>query len=351
MTAAGQDALATREEEVLACATSAWYEHFRSVTFRTEVLSLSEDFVQFLLKDGICLEDSGGDDNASDSSLDEAPTYGHSDGNCIRSGASSSGSSSAGGEKEVGFPELEAQISTAIRRLGGKVLPKLNWSAPKDATWLYGSLQCSTPHEIFTLLKASDFVVHDLCHSFDDCSTTRTRPEQFMLVLRRWHDMNEAGEFRCFVADGVLLGISQRQIAGLFEHLGQQDEADALQREIRRFFEQHISGAFALQRFAFDVYVGAAPKRRVRLVDFSPWAPSTDACLFDWPELMDLATAAAQKTAGVPEFRVVREETERRGKAERYSQMPLELARLGAGEGVEDFLKKADEFLKQKGAQ
>ena len=29
------------------------------------------------------------------------------------------------------FPELEAAIDAAIARLGGSVLPKLNWSAPK----------------------------------------------------------------------------------------------------------------------------------------------------------------------------------------------------------------------------
>lgn len=345
-----------REEEILACATGAWYERFRSITFKTEIIPLPEEFVRFLLTDGICLapdqQQQQQDDRRydSDSSLEDAPAGGP-DGRRGGSGASSSGSSSAEEEEEASFPELEARVATAIRHLGGKVLPKLNWSAPKDTTWLYGSLRGSTPREIFTLLKASDFVSHDLCHSFDQCSSARTRPDEFTLVLRRWHTVHEAGEFRCFVADGSLLAISQRQTAGLFEHLAQQEEVEVLQNDIRGFFEQHLRGGFSLQRYAFDVYVGAAPQRRVRLVDFSPWGSTTDACLFDWPELVELAASAAvQEAPAAPEFRVVREEADRRGKAERYSQIPLELARLGAGEGeaVEDFLRKADQLLKQR---
>jgi len=356
-------AAAPCEDEVSACAFGAWYEQFRSITYKSEVISLPEEFVRFLLSDGICLatgQDPGGHD--SDSSLaDEPPPRSRGAGGGRGHGGTQdeeASSSSDEEEEQASFPELELQVAAAIRRLGGKVLPKLNWSAPKDATWLYGSLQCEKPSEIFTMLKASDFVAHDLCHAFDDCGSnaTRTRPEAFTLVLRRWHELFEAGEFRCFAAAGSLVGISQRQTLGLYEHLGQQGEVDILQREIRGFFDQHIRGSFPLQRYAFDVHVGAAPQRRMRLVDFSPWSQSTDACLFDWPDLADLADAAAvaagslEPTVLSPEFRVVREEADKRAKADRYSQIPLELARLGAGEGVDDFLKKADDFLKQKGS-
>jgi hypothetical protein len=35
------------------------------------------------------------------------------------------------GEPLPSFPEVEAAIGAAIERLGGAVIPKLNWSAPK----------------------------------------------------------------------------------------------------------------------------------------------------------------------------------------------------------------------------
>lgn len=38
-----------------------------------------------------------------------------------------------------------------------------------------------------------------------------------------------------------------------------------------------------------DVYVDIPPRRRVWLVDFSPWGASTAPCLFEWSELATLA--------------------------------------------------------------
>ena len=35
------------------------------------------------------------------------------------------------GEALPSFPEVEAAVNAAIERLGGAVIPKLNWSAPK----------------------------------------------------------------------------------------------------------------------------------------------------------------------------------------------------------------------------
>ena len=48
------------------------------------------------------------------------------------------------------FPELFAQIDAAIAALGGRVLPKLNWSAPLDTAWLTttGSIACTNADEV-----------------------------------------------------------------------------------------------------------------------------------------------------------------------------------------------------------
>ncbi|CAI5501523.1 unnamed protein product [Closterium sp. Naga37s-1] len=69
------------------------------------------------------------------------------------------------------FPALEAAVDAAIARLGGFVLPKLNWSCPKDVGWLSatGTPKCSNAQEVFLLLKASDSLTYDLCHAFDSC--------------------------------------------------------------------------------------------------------------------------------------------------------------------------------------
>ncbi len=63
----------------------------------------------------------------------------------------------------LSFPALEAALGEAIAALGGAVVPKLNWSVPRDATWVNGgSLKCETVGDVLLLLKSSDFVLHDL---------------------------------------------------------------------------------------------------------------------------------------------------------------------------------------------
>lgn len=62
------------------------------------------------------------------------------------------------------FPEFTNQIQNSIKSLGGEVFCKLNWSAPRDATWisLGNSLKCTTPSQVYLLMKSSEFVQHDL---------------------------------------------------------------------------------------------------------------------------------------------------------------------------------------------
>lgn len=88
-----------------------------------------------------------------------------------------------GGEEEVDadaaaaaaakfdFSDLNARVTKAIDKLGGEVMPKLNWSSPQDAAWLNGgTMRCSTAGDVYLLLKSSDFVSHDLNYPFDGCT-------------------------------------------------------------------------------------------------------------------------------------------------------------------------------------
>ena len=51
------------------------------------------------------------------------------------------------------FPEFHRVLTDAISDLGGSVFPKLNWSSPKDATWMgfANSLRCTTPSQVNTV--------------------------------------------------------------------------------------------------------------------------------------------------------------------------------------------------------
>ena len=67
-----------------------------------------------------------------------------------REGDSDSDTPSSASAPPPGLVEFSLSVDAAISRLGGKALPKLDWSAPLDAAWLRpgGSLDCSNADEV-----------------------------------------------------------------------------------------------------------------------------------------------------------------------------------------------------------
>lgn len=319
-----------REEDILACQLPVWYEKFRPLTFKTRIIKLSDEAVRYFESDGICV---GSPSNASS-----------------HSGFSGGGDGGADGsdwdECEDVLPpkELEAEIEQAIEALKGEVFPKLNWSAPKDCRWMSpgGTLQCHRPDEVFMFLKSSDFVAHDMRNAFDLVpSASRTRPDDFYVCLRRFHQLNPASEFRVFVREGKLAAISQRDAATFYPFMAEfRSEAEA---KIRSFFDEHIAGQFPLDSYVFDVYIDVPPRRKVWLIDFSPVGPSTEALLFDWEE-------KPLKDDGPFEFRIVEDEQGKLPQLERFHAVPKDLAELSGKSGKElaEMMEKAEANLKKQ---
>ena len=190
----------------------------------------------------------------------------------------------------VRFAEVEKAVSAAISRLGGAVLPKLNWSAPKDAVWVTfsGTLRCSNYEEVVLLLKSSDAVAHDLQHAYAQCcdltadQAPHTPPQ---LVLKKWcaregrlgaacvslnsrasslrrMDLKPAGEFRLFVRDTELVGACQRHTSDHFPFLADSARLTALC--LKAFHEDTVADVFPHPNCA------RAPRA-------ASWAPSADA--------------------------------------------------------------------------
>jgi hypothetical protein len=269
---------------ILACSVPSWYPKFRSFAPKSRLISLSQPFIDYLRADGIFLppehkppnnpDDSGYDDNISSTSWDDDEAEDPSD----------------------QWSEIHAQIQSTIRELGGKVYPKLNWSAPKDATWMKSGgndMECRSANDIYLLLKSSDFVTHDLEHAFDDCVDDEGAPLErenwpdfkYHLVLRKSFNINPALEFRCFVRHRRLIGISQREMnyfAFLFEL------RNTFRDLIEDFVEDNILPGLDEEHFVVDVYI-PPPHERVWLIDVNPWAVRTDPLLFSWLELLTMS--------------------------------------------------------------
>jgi hypothetical protein len=98
---------------------------------------------------------------------------------------------------------------------------------------------------VFLLLKSSDFIVHDLAHSYDHCSDKHEiyqNEMEYELVLRKWYDLAPSMEFRCFVRNRNLVGICQRDYTNYYEFLG--SIVDEIEKAIVEFYDANVKESF-----------------------------------------------------------------------------------------------------------
>ncbi|KAH6715147.1 D123-domain-containing protein [Leptodontidium sp. MPI-SDFR-AT-0119] len=261
---------------ILHCSYDFWHPKYRTSALKSRIIPLSPAFLSYLREDGIVLPS-------------ETPTFPPP--STYNNNSTSDGwDSDPTPDPSLAFSSIHQQIFSTIDELGGLVAPKLNWSAPKDATWISmkkNSMECATPNDIYLLLKSSDFITHDLEHAFDDCAEDGTMKQEdipYVLVLRKWFKVNPSCEFRCFVKDRRIIGICQRDL-NHFDFLFPMRER--LRDTILAYFDKTLKDTFPDSSFVFDVYL-PEPYDKVRLVDINPWAPRTDPLLFSWLELLTM---------------------------------------------------------------
>ncbi|KAK4920207.1 hypothetical protein LTR66_016743 [Elasticomyces elasticus] len=266
-------------QHILNCSVHSWYPGLsKGRTPRTRLIPLTQPFINYLKAAGIILPP-------------DTPTNQNDSGY-------SDGEDDEDDDPSVAWAGVHSQIQDTMRELDGTVLPKLNWSAPKDATWILPSndMKCKSANDIYLLLKSSDFVTHDLEQAFDGCVDSAEIP--YHLVLRKYFNLNPSTEFRCFVRNRRVIGISQREM-NHFEHLV------PLRDEYRDLILESVLD-FPDPDFVFDVYI-APPKsgvRKVWIIDINPWAPRTDPLLFSWLELLTMDEPEDEEEF-VPEIRLV----------------------------------------------
>jgi D123 len=239
-------------QDVIACQFSSWYPTFsnlpvqynrrKNVTIKSIIISpLPDTFRDYLLSDQLILpsntrtssallEAHQVNNNSSADTTDLDPWSSDDEDVCNgQSKGAGSDDESVSVPHQFSFPLLNEQIDNAIKSFSNQAcIPKLNWSAPKDALWVNGgtSMECRFAGDVYLLLKASDFCSFDVQHAMQDVIDTDPiydeiqldRPLQsstkqslqLELVLRKWCNLYPSQEFRCFVVHQHLIGISQR---------------------------------------------------------------------------------------------------------------------------------------------
>ncbi|KAL8898853.1 MAG: hypothetical protein Q9192_001865 [Flavoplaca navasiana] len=284
---------------ILHCSYHSWHPKYRSVTPKARLIPLTAPFLTYLRSDGIILPPDEDDPNIDFSSTDT--DSGIFSSTSTPTGSDSDSDTEPNPDPSTQWPELHQKIKATITELGGNVVPKLNWSAPKDATFMNAtnSMECQTANDIYCLLKSSDFITHDLEQVFDDCeppSPSSSQPPNedntpYHLILRKTIPaLVPSLEFRCFVRSRTLLCMCQRDL-NFYEFLP--GLVPTLRPLIQKFFDERLKDTFEDENFVFDVYV-PPPHKKVWLMDVNPWAPRTDPLIFSWLEILEMVGPGAR---------------------------------------------------------
>lgn len=145
---------------------------------------------------------------------------------------------------------------------------KTNWHSPKDAFWITAgqTMCCKDITDVYQLLKASGICKEDLGCQYDvpilkesvilnadsstddDSSDSSTDQKSAVnsnfLILKKWRDIHPGTEFRCFVRNKKLIGISPRDWPQFHEYIGGQRVN--IVNDIVSMFKEHVKPKFPL---------------------------------------------------------------------------------------------------------
>lgn len=268
---------------------------------------------------------------------DEEDDQDDADGDDDDDASSSSSNSSAPPLQARDFSPLDEHIRTIIEKYDGQVFPKMDWSAPQDAAWILPgqTLRCTTPADVYLLLKSSNFVAKDVEQATEASSSTPSQPRLNLILKRHFSSLQPAHEFRCFVRSGHFVAACQRDATTYYDFLQREEVKLDVRRKLRDFWIEHLrprSSAESergeedggsrggkldprLHDYVFDVYL-TRDREKVFLVDVNAYLPRTDALLWEWEELEAKATRAWRRRHGAAPYRAEEEQEEDEQEAE-----------------------------------
>ncbi|KAK7694590.1 hypothetical protein QCA50_001776 [Cerrena zonata] len=322
---------------ILAFQFSSWYPHFSSHSIKSTIIRpLSEEFREYLDSEGVFIPE-GAEDLPVESSLSDQEDEDEDEDEI--------------GRKKYAFPELDAQIREAVSKYGA-VFPKLNFSSPRDAAWMLPAsspLKCTSPADVYTLLKSSDFISHDtdLASVFDgveqedNSSEPQLPPYELELVLRKWYPVDHSRELRCFVRREQLIAISQRD-PNYYEFWNEPGTKDRVLDAVTNFWEHNIKGRWPESdgNYVFD-FLLTRSLTSGHILDFNPYAPRTDPLLFTYEELFSLAqdfTPNSRATFLVIDSRSHPAAT-RNAPTHQHNMVPIEALSMSSGVSLEEFAR------------
>lgn len=173
---------------------------------------------------------------------------------------------------------IASRMQTALDRVNGNAFIRLGSCSPKDS--LFKPHPCGTVPDIFDMLFFSKRVLTDVhwAYLYDYPVSLFVRP---WLVIQKWR------EFRCFVKNGHLYGISQYYVEGrpFYEEINNAPQTIA--HDIYEFLKESVFPYAVHDTYTCDVMY---EKNAIRIIDYNPFCSTTGLCFFasDFPKQASL---------------------------------------------------------------
>ncbi|KAF8908904.1 D123-domain-containing protein [Gymnopilus junonius] len=341
----------TSPSYILAFQFSSWYPTFAKHSIKSTIITpLPNDFREYLNAEGIFVPE-GSEEAPPQSTLSDDEDNVDSEDDSDREEDIR--------RKHYAFPELDERIRQSLKEYEA-VFPKLNFSSPKDAAWLLppsSPLKCTSPADVYMLLKSSDFINHDLSiesvfEDYADLQLTNekvTAPKyELELVLRKWYSVDRGRELRCFVRDNKLIAMTQRD-TNFYEFWNELATQQKVVAAVLDFWETNIKPKWTAQPdYTFD-FLLTRDLSRGHIIDFNPYAPKTDPLLFTYEELGKLRESSLPDQPAV--LRVIDSASHPAANANtplhQHNMIPFEAVKMSSGRDIEEFSNMWEESIKE----
>lgn len=183
-------------------------------------------------------------------------------------------------EQQKVFKHFTGKIAPAFEVFTEGVFLRNDRRSPKDSESFF------TKNGIVPALSPQQAVAFSLYseRTYMDLKTAIDQDHLPVLVVRKWMEFEKEREFRCFVRDGNLIGISQYYHSEQYDRIVQ--DREKIQSHIEQFYGEIKEDLLLLgENIVFDVYDG---KDEMTLIETNPYGMS-DPCCFTYDEL-DSAT-------------------------------------------------------------
>ena len=187
------------------------------------------------------------------------------------------------GEIQYDVPDIHQRVADAVAKLPNGAFVRLGSRSPKDS-WegsKHGFKTSVGDDPLRFVLDCSERMCEDLSLAIQNNYAPHIWVRQWM-TIPRW------AEFRCFMRDRQLVGISQYNYLKGESFPEIVSDPDMIQWVIRDNFFPDFRRASHLADVVFDVWVKPSPMRdntrvwETKLVEINPWIELTDPCLFAW---------------------------------------------------------------------